>query len=99
MANKLDLLGALCDSELDCNFPVGLPKKSKTAKKEPPTPPQGGVPFWHFFFMEVFFSGGKPTGKLLELELPIIWELIVQYEAACSPNHVSGQVMPDASML
>jgi len=49
--------------------------------------------------MEIFFSGGKPTGKLLELELPIIWELIVQYEAACSPKHVSGQVMPDASML
>jgi hypothetical protein len=49
--------------------------------------------------MKVFFSGGKPMGKLLELELPIIWELIVQYEAACSPNHVSRQVMPDASML
>ena len=38
-------------------------------------------------------------GKLLELELPIIWELIVQDEAACSPILVSGQVMPEASML
>ena len=37
-------------------------------------------------------------GKLLELELPIIWELIVQDEAACSPILVSGQVMPEASM-
>ena len=70
---------------------MACPKSEKHPKRNP-----WGVPFWHFFFMEVFFSGGKPMGKLLELEL---WELIVQYEAACSPNHVSRQVMPDASML
>ena len=40
-------------------FPLACPK---TTKKEPPP---GGGPFWHFFLIDVFFSGGKPTGKLL----------------------------------
>jgi hypothetical protein len=44
-----------------CNFPVGLPKKPKKSQ----TP--GGSFLALFLFMEVFFSGGKPTGKLLLL--------------------------------
>ena len=32
----------------------------------------GGVPFWHFVFMEGFFSGGKPRGKLLLYIMPFL---------------------------
>ena len=56
-----------CDSELDCNFPIGLPKKPKTAKKEPPTPP-GGVPFCTFSLW-MFSHVQRPSllhGRVLE---------------------------------
>ena len=57
----LDLLGA-CDSEpkqpnailnLIVIFPLACPKSQKQQKRNTP-PPRGGVPFWHFFFMDVF---------------------------------------------
>ena len=57
-----------CDSELDCNFPVGLPKKPKTAKKEPPTPPGGGFLFGTFSLWR-FSHVQRPSllhGRVLE---------------------------------